>query len=256
MAGSVLNFEIEGEYGAPDRYQITLAGSSGPIGRVLDACGIPRTEAYREGGSVWRRVVEDLESVDRVEVQAVASLLSRIEQYDGPIDGVRRPALYEALSHFYAIYWSGCLQGTALSGACRRWLDRRRYDETADYTLEPIALLVELMSEPPPAEAAPATPRPSVVTNPQWATPPEPEFPERATERGVTEAHVVLSCSASANGRVTDCSIIAEEPPGLGFGREAIAAARRATLSPRQVDGMAASARVTFPVTFTAPTTS
>ena len=89
-----------------------------------------------------------------------------------------------------------------------------------------------------------------MITNPQWARRPQPQFPERAQERGIEQGRVQLSCTVQPNGQVSDCSIVSEEPSGAGFGREALAAARRATLTPRQVDGAAVGARVNFPVTF------
>ncbi|NBB52075.1 TonB family protein, partial [Rhizobium sp. CRIBSB] len=118
-------------------------------------------------------------------------------------------------------------------------------EERVEYTAPPVNI-----PGPPPPPAPPPPARPSVISNPQWASRPAPQFPDRAAERGIEQGRVVLSCTVQPNGRVSDCSIVSEEPAGAGFGREALSAARRATLSPRTVDGAATGARVTFPVTF------
>jgi protein TonB len=52
---------------------------------------------------------------------------------------------------------------------------------------------------------------------------------------------------------MSDCRIISEDPAGAGFGQAALAGARRARVSPREVDGAAVGARVTFNMTFVLP---
>lgn len=103
-------------------------------------------------------------------------------------------------------------------------------------------VMIELRGPPPP--------RPGVITNPTWARMPQARYPERALARGV-EGRARLECVVMPNGRLTDCRILAEDPVGVGFGIEALAAARdTARVSPRTVDGAAEPARVTFNVDF------
>ncbi|WP_439471886.1 TonB family protein [Brevundimonas sp.] len=107
--------------------------------------------------------------------------------------------------------------------------------------------------DPPRPAPVPAPPRPSVITQPSWSRAPQPDFPERASSRGIESGRVTLNCLANANGSVSDCNIVSEDPAGAGFGQAALAAARRARLSPRTVDGAAQGARVTFSTRFVPP---
>jgi protein TonB len=107
---------------------------------------------------------------------------------------------------------------------------------------------------PPPPPAPPAPPRPSVVTNPAWGRRVDPEYPERAAARGVDQiATVRVSCALQPNGSLTDCRTVSEDPPGLGFGAAALAAARRSRVTPGTVDGAAVGARVEYNVRFRPP---
>ena len=82
---------------------------------------------------------------------------------------------------------------------------------------------------------------------------PAAEFPERALSRGIERGRVSLDCLVNPNGSMTDCRVISEDPTGAGFGQAALAGARRARVSPREVDGAAVGARVTFNMTFVLP---
>lgn len=104
--------------------------------------------------------------------------------------------------------------------------------------------------DPPRPAPVPAPPRPSVITNPSWARQPTVEFPERATSRGIESGRVVLNCLVNANGSMSDCNVVSEDPAGAGFAAAAQAGARRARLSPRTVDGAAQGARVNFTMRF------
>lgn len=103
----------------------------------------------------------------------------------------------------------------------------------------------------------PAPPRdpnlPSVITNPSWVRTPSPEYPTVAAANGVTEGQATLRCTALANGALSGCVVVEEMPDGQGFGAATIAAARRARLSPRTVDGAAEGASVQFTIRSIAP---
>jgi len=89
-----------------------------------------------------------------------------------------------------------------------------------------------------------------VIRNPSWLRQPSIEYPERAQSRGIERGRVSLNCAVNPNGSMSDCQITSEEPSGAGFGQAALAGARRARVSPREVDGAAVGARVTFNMTF------
>ena len=107
---------------------------------------------------------------------------------------------------------------------------------------------------PPPPPAPPAPPRPSVVTNPSWGRQVLPEYPERALARGIEGVSSVrVSCALQPNGSLADCRTVSEDPPGMGFGAAALAAARRSRVTPGTVDGAAVGARVEWTVRFRPP---
>ena len=127
-------------------------------------------------------------------------------------------------------------------------IEPTKKEDRVEYTGPPV-----IVPGPPPPPAPPAPPRPSVIRNPSWSRQPTVEFPERALSRGVESGTVVLNCLVQPNGSVTDCRIESENPSGAGFGQAAISGARRARVSPREVDGAATGARVTFTVRFRLP---
>jgi protein TonB len=76
---------------------------------------------------------------------------------------------------------------------------------------------------------------------------------QRALSRGIERGRVSLDCLVNPNGSMTDCRIVSEDPAGAGFGQAALSGARRARVSPREVDGAAVGARVMFNITFVLP---
>jgi len=101
----------------------------------------------------------------------------------------------------------------------------------------------------------PGPPAPPVIRNPQWIRIPTPAQMERAYPSAAAadeiEGRAVLSCSVTATGEVTNCSVVSETPERAGFGNAARSLSRYFRLSPRTVDGQAIEgARVTIPLTF------
>ena len=72
------------------------------------------------------------------------------------------------------------------------------------------------------AAAIQAAPAPPPVI---WIDPPRIKTPPRALEAGASGV-VVLRCEFNTQGRATNCLVVSETPPGLGFGREALRGAR------------------------------
>jgi len=105
----------------------------------------------------------------------------------------------------------------------------------------------------PPVKARPVSipaATAEAITNPGWVQPPTPSYPKAAIEQGLTSGRADLSCTAQADGRMSGCTIISEDPVGSGFGAAALEAAARARLSPRSIDSAAPGATVRFAVRF------
>jgi hypothetical protein len=58
-----------------------------------------------------------------------------------------------------------------------------------------------------------------------------PEYPVAATVRRVPLATVRIACLVPADGRLNECRILSETPERLGFGRNALAAARNSRVA-------------------------
>lgn len=72
--------------------------------------------------------------------------------------------------------------------------------------------------------------RPRAAGSVIWAHQVLPEYPETAVASNVALASVRLACIVPASGRLEECRVLYEAPDGLGFGRNALAAARSSTV--------------------------
>ncbi|MBA4805425.1 MAG: energy transducer TonB [Brevundimonas sp.] len=124
-------------------------------------------------------------------------------------------------------------------------IEPTKKEDRVEYTGPPV-----IVPGPPPPPAPPAPPRPSVITQPSWSRPVQPEFPERAQSRGIEEGSVEVSCTVRPDGSLANCQILNENPSGAGFGQAVLSATRRARVSPRTVDGAAQGATVRWTVRF------
>ncbi len=70
--------------------------------------------------------------------------------------------------------------------------------------------------------------------------------PEQASERF---AYVRVECTLQPGGGVSDCRILSETPPDMGFGEAALAAAGRSRV-PANVDGNRPGAKVQWNIRF------
>jgi hypothetical protein len=64
-----------------------------------------------------------------------------------------------------------------------------------------------------------------------WAHQELPEYPEAGAMRNIGLASVRMACIVPASGRFEECRILYEAPEGLGFGRNALAAARGSSVA-------------------------
>jgi beta-lactamase regulating signal transducer with metallopeptidase domain len=125
---------------------------------------------------------------------------------------------------------------------------------------EPVAPVVplapahrEVAPEPPVLPVQTAEPVAGVITNPAWTQPPIPRLPATALSSGVAEGRVRLTCTAEADGRLSDCSVVNETPAGVGFGAAAIEAAESSRISTEMIDPATDRPTVTFGVRFRLP---
>jgi TonB family protein len=92
------------------------------------------------------------------------------------------------------------------------------------------------------------------LVNPTWITPPVFSTGPR-TSRGrrasLPEGQVQLSCTASAEGRLTNCRVISEPAPPAALARAALEATETARIEPRRVDGQPVGTEVVFGMTYT-----
>jgi periplasmic protein TonB len=106
----------------------------------------------------------------------------------------------------------------------------------------------------PPVTPKP-TPRPAVITNPEWLSRPSAAefarvYPEQAAREGIGGL-VSLSCEVAVNGAVTACDVVSESPGGYGFSRAALSLTPHFRLKPRTEDGQpVGGARVVIPIRF------
>jgi TonB family protein len=110
----------------------------------------------------------------------------------------------------------------------------------------------------PPAAVAPASPKPSVITQPDWQSRPTGAdlaalYPKAAAAAHI-EGRAVLRCKVAASGDLTDCTANAEQPPGQGFADAALAMAPKFKMKPMSKDGVAvAGGQVAIPIRFGLP---
>ena len=111
--------------------------------------------------------------------------------------------------------------------------------------------------KPPAPSAAPPLIAPDSITNPRWMRKPTGEqlmdlYPPEALARGESGA-VTLDCVVIVDGAL-NCEIASETPPGMGFGRAALGAARRLKLAPDAEDAQPTYGRhIRIPMRFDPP---
>jgi protein TonB len=110
---------------------------------------------------------------------------------------------------------------------------------------------------PPPVVASPAPPppRPTVITAPDWASRPSADdvsryYPDRAQRLSVS-GKAEISCGVLANGKLTNCTIVSEDPPDQQFGDAALKLSKLFKMRPQSKDGVPTSGgTVRIPIRF------
>ncbi|RYF93754.1 MAG: TonB family protein [Caulobacteraceae bacterium] len=94
-----------------------------------------------------------------------------------------------------------------------------------------------------------------LIAKPKWVRTPTGDeisrlYPKAASDKGVGGT-VVVGCIVKADGALTDCEVLQDPDPTLGFGPAAVKAALLFRMAPTTVDGApVAGGRVRFPLVF------
>ncbi|RYF89680.1 MAG: energy transducer TonB, partial [Caulobacteraceae bacterium] len=102
----------------------------------------------------------------------------------------------------------------------------------------------------------PAPPRNPVISRPDWIRKPSGDavnraYPDRAQRQNIG-GKVTLSCTVNADGTVSGCSVVSENPGDYGFGDAAIRLSKQFKMRPQTADGQpVGGASVRIPLTFT-----
>lgn len=88
---------------------------------------------------------------------------------------------------------------------------------------------------------APAPPHPRIIVEHRWAARPSAAdmsalYPPAARDAGV-EGLVVISCIATAEGKLSACEAVVEKPAGMGFGEASLKLAEFFRLEPADARG-------------------
>jgi len=117
-----------------------------------------------------------------------------------------------------------------------------------------LILLAGAVQAAAPASKAPAP----VIKRPDWASRPSGEdfadnYPEAAAERGVG-GKATLLCRVRIDGRLNDCKVVEESPPGECFGEAAMKLAPKFRMTPMTRDGVPVDgATVRIPLSYNPP---
>lgn len=78
-------------------------------------------------------------------------------------------------------------------------------------------------------------------------------YPEQAQRIGL-EGKAVISCTITAEGRLADCAVVSEDPPGFGFGEAAVKMSTLFKMRPKTQGGAPVDGgKVTIPIRFRLP---
>jgi protein TonB len=112
--------------------------------------------------------------------------------------------------------------------------------------------------KPPPPPPPPPAPHVAKITNPDWSHKPDADdmanyYPDRA-QRMNQSGRASISCTVTATGGLSGCSVVSEDPADFGFGEAALKLAHLFKMKPKQEDGTAVGGGVVVvPIRFVVP---
>ncbi|MFO1012143.1 MAG: energy transducer TonB [Caulobacteraceae bacterium] len=116
----------------------------------------------------------------------------------------------------------------------------------------------EIAALPPPAPSPSSATEPAVITRPNWVKLPTGEdlarlYPPAAEATGLG-GRATIVCWVTDGGALRDCEVVAEDPPGNGFGQAALGLAASFQMAPQMADGApVGGAQVRIPLVFRLP---
>ena len=143
IAHSLVVVELTDFAGVAHLERFSLAGSSGPVSRVLSDCALMSEDPRALDENIWRRVVQDVDELDVETAGNLGRALNTLFGEWGSHRDRRDLILYRSMSRFYEAYWSLCESGKTDTASCKTYRDRLSRDPSADYPTEATELLVE-----------------------------------------------------------------------------------------------------------------
>lgn len=98
-----------------------------------------------------------------------------------------------------------------------------------------------------------------IIGKVQWARTPTGDafmagYPQAAKDAGVRTGRVVMACEAGAGGKLDNCSMVSEEPAGLGFGAAALSLSPSFHVRPWTAEGLPViGGKIRVPVRYQIP---
>ena len=97
-------------------------------------------------------------------------------------------------------------------------------------------------------------PQPALIDKPDWTAGGDLQsagrsFPPEAVRAGLKTGLGVVNCAVAHTGKLADCNIVREDPPGVGIGETAVAVAETMQMNPWTAEGTPVDgARVQLPL--------
>ena len=150
VRGSSMVIEAEDVSGSGQVAHFSLSGSSGPVSRVLSDCRLRARDPRVDDDQIWRRVVQSVDEMSVENAEFVGTVLDDIYEESAPHGDRRGIAIYKSMTELYLLVKWGCKNGSeqvADLPSCKTYLSRLERDPDAEYPVEAVPLLVEILEK-------------------------------------------------------------------------------------------------------------